>query len=272
MPSRKILFVLIISFGIVTSTYLFSKTSNKSFFLTQKTNKISANSYIKIDKNENSNWEKILTTIDSSKNTTTILTNDNIDTFEETTLTAQMSRDFLSQYLLSIKNGSLTTEQLSQIITNVLSVPQYTTTVGPKYVALNLNITLKSGSNIDLIYKNRLNSILKERSLQIKDDPMVILKEAVTTENESKMAKLDPIILTTKGLLTDLLNIEVPKKAVNVHLELVNAVSNLLSDLESLRVVFSDPIRSLTAISVYESHVLDFKKATENIRVYFIQN
>ncbi len=272
MPSRKILFVLIISFGIVTSVYLFSKTPGKSFFPEQNTNKVSANPYVRIDNDENSNWEKILTTVDSSKNTTTVLKNDSSDTFEETTLTAQISRDFLSQYLLAIKNGPVTTAQSAQIAANTLAIPQYTTITGPRYVALNLNLALKSGSSVDLTYKNTLNSILRERSLQVKEDPMVIFKEAIATENESTLAKLDPIILTNKGLLTDLLNIEVPQKAVKVHLELVNATSNILSDLEALRVAFSDPIRSLTTISAYESHVFDFKKATQDIKTYFVQN
>lgn len=272
MPSRKILFVLIISFGVVTSVYLFSRTPGQSFFPTPNTNKVSANPYIQIDEDENSNWEKILTTVDSSKNTITVLNNNDNDAFEETTLTAQMSRDFLSQYLLAIKNGPITAEQSAQIAANTLSVPQYTTITGPRYVALNLNLSSKSGSSVDLTYKNTLNSILRERSLQVKEDPMVIFKDAIATENESKLAKLDPIILTNKGLLTDLLNIEVPQKAVKVHLELVNATSNLLSDLEALRVAFSDPVRSLTTISAYESHIFDFNKATQNIKTYFAQN
>lgn len=270
MPSRKTLFVLIISFGIVTSVYLFSKTPGKSFLPTQ--NKISTNPYVKIDEDKNGNWEKILTTVDSSNNIATVLNNNSAESFEETTLTAQMSRDFLSQYLLAIKDGPITSDQSTQIAANTLSIPQYTTITGPRYVALNLNLSSKSGPNVDLIYKNTLNSILRERSLQVKEDPMVIFKDAIATENESKLAKLDPIILTNKGLLTDLLNIEVPEKAVKAHLELVNATSNVLSDLEALRVAFSDPIRSLTTISAYESHIFDFKKAIQNIKTYFVQN
>ena len=60
MPSNKILFILIICFGIVVSVYLFSRNSNNSKFLTQGIDGVSTNPYINIEENTNSDWKKIL--------------------------------------------------------------------------------------------------------------------------------------------------------------------------------------------------------------------
>jgi hypothetical protein len=272
MPSNKTLFVLIICFGIVTSVYLLARNSKSVPFLTQNTNSISTNPYINLSENINSDWQKILVNVDSSKSTTTILTMDNSSLLDETTLTAQMSRDFLSQYLLAIKKGSVTPEESAKIAEITLSTPGYTNLVGVKYVSTNLHVTTKSDSFSLQIYKNAVNQVLKDKSSQLKEDPASIFQDAINSASENKLKKLDPIILLNKGFLNDLLNIEVPQKAVGVHLALLNASSNILSDLEAMRVVFTDPVRSLSAIGQYNRHRLDLKIALENINKFFLQN
>jgi len=271
MPSNKTIVTLIICFGVVASVYLLTKNPTNIPFSLQNKNTISANPYINLDKNTNNDWKNILVNIDSSKNPTAILTNEDPDVFEETTLTAQISRDFLSQYLSSIKNGVVTKEESVQIAKNTLSMPGYTTT-GAKYIATNLNITTKSNINTLQTYENAVNLILKNSSSQIKENPLIIFRDALNSASDSKMAKLDPIILLNKSLLTDLLSVKVPEKAVVVHLSLLNTSSNILSDLEALRVVFTDPVRSLTAVSQYPGHELDLKTAIENLNIFFIQN
>ncbi len=106
----------------------------------------------------------------------------------------------------------------------------------------------------------------------MKGEPTSIFKDAINSASEIKLAKLDPIIFLNKSFLMDLLNMNVPEKAVKVHLALMNASSNLLSDLEGMRVVFVDPVRSLTAAGQYQKHLLDLKTSLDNLYVFFAQN
>src|SRR3989344_2665539 len=272
MPSNKILFMLIICFGIVVSVYLFSRNPDNSKFLTQGIDGVSTNPYINVDENTNNDWKKILINMDSSKNTTTILTNNDLDMFDDTTLTGQMSRDFLSQYLSAVKKGEVTGEESIKIAENTLSIPGYTKIGGAKYIASNLHVTTETDRNSMQVYEDKINLILQNRSSQIKENPLAIFQEAITRASETRLAKLDPIILQNRGLLSDLLLVEVPKNAVVVHLALLNAFSNILSDLEAIRVVFTDPVRSLTAVSQYQLDESSLKTALNNINSFFARN
>jgi len=272
MPSNKILFILIICFGIVVSVYLFSRNPDNSKFLTQGIDGVSTNPYINIDENTNNDWKKILISMDSSKNATTILTNNDPAVFDDTTLTGQMSRDFLSQYLSAVKGGEFTKEELTRIAENTLSIPGYTKVGGAKYIASNLHITTETDRDSMQAYEDKMNLILQNRSSQVKENPLAIFQDAITRASETRLAKLDPIILQNRGLLNDLLLVEVPKSAVVVHLALLNAFSNILSDLEAIRVVFTDPVRSLTAVSQYQLDESSLKTALNNINSFFARN
>ena len=262
---------MILCVGVVTSVFLFSR--NKSAGTnTENTANITPKSYRNIDENTNKDWKNILVNVDTSESATTILTNDDENSFNETTLTAQMSRDFLSQYLLAIKNGPLTTEDSDAIARNTLSIEGYTNISGAKYLATNLHITTKSDQVTLQKYEDTVNKMLKIRSLEVKEDPTTIFQDSINSASEVRLAKLDPIILSNKGFLTDLLSVEVPEKAVTVHLALLNASSNILSDLEGMRLVFVDPVRSLTAVGQYNNHISDLKTAVENIAGFFAQN
>src|SRR3989344_7483802 len=144
MPSNKILTVIIICFGVVTSIYLFQKTSDAPVknnpTITENIDAVPVNS---LDNNQGDDWKKILVSVDSKNQTTSVLTNPEV--FDGTTLTAQMSKDFFSQYLLAKQGGkALTTNDINQITNNVMSNPQYSKENGPVYIASNLHVTAKT--------------------------------------------------------------------------------------------------------------------------------
>ena len=271
MPNNKTLFTLIICFGIVTSIYLFTrKPENTSE--TQNATGVIPNSYINLDGNINGDWQKILINIDSSKSTTTILTNSDPAVFDETSLTAQMSRDFLSQYLVATKNGPISSEEAAKIAESTLLIPEYTKGVRVKYIPNNLHIINNTNTNTVEVYGTAINKNLREKSSQVKETPMKIFNDAITSANESKLVRLDPIIFLNKSLLTDLLTMYVPVSAVSVHLALVNVTSSLLSDLEAMRRVFTDPVSGMTGVSQYQKDTILLKTALENLDLYLAEH
>lgn len=265
MPSNKILFVLIICFGIIVSVYLVSRNTDSPSLLTK--NALSSNPYINIGSNTNNDWQKILTNINPGTGTTTVLTNDE-QSGDQTTLTAQVARDMFSRYLLiANKSGGVTTDDATQVANDVLSTPDYTSTAGVTYSSINLNVVDATAYNTKT-YAEEMKRIITNRSSQIKNNPLDILTRATKKESADELAKLDPIILEARGFIKDIMNISVPRDVQQLHLDLLNSSSNVLSDLEAMRVSFSDPVRGISGIGQYTNHLTDFQNAIIRINKY----
>lgn len=266
-PTKKIVPVLIVCIGVVVSVFLFSKTGN----LQTSINTGSATSTsVNIPKlYDSGDWQKILSSVDTG--TTTILTNQKTNTYEgEGTETDQMAKDFLAQYL-SLKQGgaTITDDQINAIVENILSSPEYTKATGVEYTANDLHITSQTDKETVRKYMSDGSNILTKNSNKGYGDVLAILEEAINSNDESVLAKLDPIITNYKNIISGSLNLSVPKDAVSVHLAMLNAVSNVLSNIEAMRVTFSDPVKSFAGMSQYKLHMVDFETAMNNLGTYF---
>lgn len=266
MPSRKIISILIVCLSIVLSIWFLSKNEN-GVISAIKTNSVvgvsdELRSYSKDD------WKKIL--ISMEQGTTTILTGQETSVYpDEGTQTDLLSRDFMAQYLLLKQGGAeITAEQAIQIAKNTLSSEEYTQTTGVKYKDSDLNINPKTSKEIVQIYMNSINLSLINRSPKNLENELVILDKAVKSNKETDLAKLDPIIIGYRGLISDFLQISVPSDAVKIHLDFLNAMSNVLSNIEAMRQTFSDPVRSLAGASQYKQHAFDLSLALQRLNEY----
>jgi hypothetical protein len=266
MPSRKIVSILIFCVGVVLSIWFLSKDNNPKTTILDTKPSVSVSdelrSYSKDD------WKNILTKIDQG--TTTILTEPSSSVYpDEGTQTDLMSRDFMAQYLLLKQGGTqITSEQALQIAQNTLSSAEYTKATGVKYTTDNLHINPKTSKEITENYITSINQSLINRSPKNLENELVILNKAITSGKESDLAKLDPIIIGYKGLIGDFLQITVPSDAVKLHLNFLNAMSNVLSNIEAMRQTFSDPVRSFSGVSQYKQHAFDLGLAMEKLKEY----
>ena len=55
---------------------------------------------------------------------------------------------------------------------------------------------------------------------------------------------------------------------MEIHLGLLNAVSNLLSNIEAIREAFSDPVKSFAGASQYTQHEKDTETAMQKLNIY----
>lgn len=270
MPRKKTLVVIIICFALVLSIWLISKKPENLSLSGKNENTVVAGNYIEINEKTNDDWKKLLTTVDD-KTSIIDLTKSESNISEDTTLTAQMSRDFMSQYLLLKRGGGeLTAEQMSQIGKNVLSLPEYNINSAVVYVNSNLNIINANDTPTLKKYRDTVNSILKKRSMQVAEGPISIVSTAVTSKDSKVLERLDSVIAAAKGTLNDLLSISVPSSAVKVHLGLINAISAVLSSLESMRLAFTDPVKASVGISHYSQSMINFQNALSAINSFFV--
>lgn len=273
MPSNKVFATTILCAAVVLSVWLISKKATLySGVLTTETPSISTTSYKNDAENTNDEWKKILNDI-NTKDEKVINLIKNPESFDNTTLTAQISKDFLAQYLQLKQGGKTLTEaEKTQIVSNLLSSKTYQDVVAPVYIALNLHITSRNDSTTEKKYEDSVNLALKTRSSQVTGDPILLLNQIVGPNSASALNKIDNTITAGRGLIEDLLKIEVPSRAVSVHLEFLNSVSRLVSDVEAMREISNDPVRSLAGIKQYGPDILTFQNSFKKLNTHFAQN
>lgn len=260
---------MILCLAIVISSWLLLRQAPESSAIASKSSVSSVKTNSNTAAATNGDWKKLLTTVSSANDTYLNLTQGNTETPDDTTLTAQMSRDFMSQYLLMKQGGrTLTQDDINTIVNNVLASPQYTKTTGAVYIASNLNVVDRSDTDTYKKYRNAFNLSLKNRSAQVSGDPITIMQTAVLNEDPSEMAKLDPIIAVNKAIIGDFLTMEVPKDAVTFHLAILNSFSNILANLQAMRISMDDPIRGLVESSSFNKNMQSFVTNLGNMNAF----
>ena len=236
-----------------------------------KASDLSSTSYQNNVDTTNSDWKGLLSSTDlQNTDKVTNVSAGNSGTFDETTLTAQMARDLFSRYLLiANKSGGPTTDDADQIATQVLTSPSYTQSSGAVYVASNIKIISQTDQTTVRTYYQNLSQKMSARAPSTPGNPITILNKALQTESDSDLSKIEPFIVAYKGVVSDLTTISVPADATAVHLALLNAYSNLLSDTQAMRQALVDPVKAIAAINQYEKHYTDMQNALLNINNYF---
>jgi hypothetical protein len=271
MPSNKTLTIFILCLGVVISVW----------FVTNKQKRLSQNTVSKKDgvvaqdpiaiKNTDYDWKKILT--DSNKaNSKVIDLTKTVNLSEgDNTLTDQMSRDILSQYLIVAKNGDgLTPDMASQIVNNTLSLPDYKPSF-VTYIKENLKIVKKDDPVTFETYSQKINQALMPVYYEVKVDPIAILMTSLQSDNETELKKLDPLIVINKKAIKTLVEMEVPESAAGIHLYLLNTSSKILSNLEAIRVAVSDPVKIFTVIGDYSQNMSEFGKTVTSLNALLKQ-
>lgn len=269
MPSKKIISILIICIAIISSVWIISKRYPGAVSATTTNIGVTTYNY-RSDVGSGDNWKNLLANINSNPVTYTDIV-DKGDTFDETTVTGQIAMDFMSKYILLKQDGEVTKEEMSQIIASTLASDAYTEGKKVQYVEGNLNIIKKDDRATLQAYMNEVNTSIKTGLQQIKVDPQVVLFTAMRDENEEELAKLDPMIRANREIIAKFLEMQVPYKATSLHLALLNAFGNTLSNLEAIRGMFNDPIRGYIGFNYYNKSVLDFVSSLNNLNAYLKQ-
>jgi hypothetical protein len=271
MPSNKVIAIFIICAAGIGSFLLLRRqpvTTASPLAASTVDATVQPYSYRNISTSTDYSWKSILTKVDSKNQTFTDLTKGNSKVSEETGLTAQLSQEFLAQYLAAKKGGQpLTQASIDSITKNVLSDPKYSKVQGPTYIGLNLHTVATSDASLNK-YKAAINLILKNRSLQIKEDPALLFDKAMKTDNSDILARIDPILSVGKKAIADLLSMEVPTDATRTHLGLLNASSNIVADLEAMRQINTDPVKSYIGLSQYSRDMVTFQNSLYDLNVY----
>jgi hypothetical protein len=277
MPSNKIVSALIICLSLVASVWLFNRSANikpiKIEAQNTNTESVTVDAYQKIADGADDSWKKILVNVQpKDEKVAGVVKNEGIVTKAETSITSQIAKNLLSQAFVASKSEKgLTQENVNKISEQILSSQSYIKTQGAKYLPSNLHVIQNNDKESLKKYYIELNNSLKNRLTQIKvnDDPMAILEKALNSDDASQLTKMDAYITANQAFINDLLNINVPSDAAKLHLELLNASSDILSNMQSMRNTFVDPVTGMAGMSQYNLHMDNFVQVLKKIIKYF---
>lgn len=270
---KKVYAVLIICLALIASSFILSrkpqiKTSSESIDATNTINlDVTADA-----KTSNPDWSNMLTkTVKNISSTSTGDIKYGPDDFNPNLVTARMARDVFYEYLQAANNGSISQDQIDEIVNKTLSNPDYSIAPGVTYTKTNIKITSDNTTDAYKKYSQQFNLILSKRMQEVKtlNDPMAIMIKLSQSDDPKKLLDLDKIISATKGLIEDLVKLPVPSSIQQLHLGMINASSALLTDIQAMRNINADPVSSLIAIKSYGQHYSDFIGALGNINNFF---
>lgn len=212
-------------------------------------------------------WQKRLAeNIAHSTSTVQILTSGNTSVApDDNSLTAQLSRQFFALYLADQKNGVVIDDAESQRIATQALANVSLSSTAKQYGIKDIKISANSMEAAKTAYATALADALNKTSTKKATSELSIINTAINSENETDVAKIDPIITGYKNLIAATLKIQVPQTIVGQHVVFINAMSAVLSDLQYMRLLLQDPISGYIGFSNYQKDAVTLGIAFEKL-------
>lgn len=184
----------------------------------------------------------------------------------EKTETAKISRDLFAYYMEAKRSGvPLDADVQKQIIDQAFSnkiIGQEPKQYSSADVRVVQSTDLKK-------YGNDLGLALTVGQTSNTTSEIEILNTALNTNKPEEIKKLDPIIVGYSAILTAMSVVSVPNEMLDYHLELLNSVSKVLTDIKSFRMIFEDPIVGLSGVGSYSKDLEAMRNALKQIEAVF---
>lgn len=185
------------------------------------------------------------------------------------TQTAQLSRELFANYIAAKQSGeTLDADTQAKIIEQTFGNKSL---VAPAKVYSTSDIKISASGDLKT-YGNTLGAAFHAGNKQSTEDEIEILQKALASGSGTEIAKLDPIIFDYTAILQKIIATPVPQTYANTHLELVNNLSKVLTDVKGFRGMFDDPIVGLMTVGNYYKDIELMRTSVENIKNIFSQN
>ncbi len=190
------------------------------------------------------------------------------DSYENLTATDKVSRQLFAEYFQAKQSGAeVSSETQSRIIESAISDPNLIKKAR-FYTEGELKIINESGESSLRKYGNNVGAILKKYPGS-KESELVTLNRAIQKDDENELAKLDISASAYQNTIKDMLLLSVPKKAVSVHLSVINGLSAVEKINRDMRNVFKDPITALSSTQEYIKTVTNLAESLKNVGLFF---
>ncbi|MFA6458860.1 MAG: hypothetical protein WCV79_00460 [Candidatus Paceibacterota bacterium] len=244
-----IIFVICATAVVIFGMYVYGKRSQNSNPNTAQIIKVQGNKESTSEKIADTNWQKQFFSGDAKD---TIKLNQSakvaVKENKQPTLTDQIGQDFFSQFWQIHQSGLEGDEKVMNSFSERFASQVAAAAVPELYSSSDIQISNETSESATVTYVKKILEILKKLPAS---DAAIIANNALKEGGSASLSQIDPIITSYRSTLKSLRTIPVPLTFSSPHLNLVNAVSAMLFNAESLRKVDVDPVKGLAAVSIY---------------------
>ena len=262
LPSKKILSLFVLAVGIVAAIIIAFGKETTGSAIDRVGNLVAGE---KINVPENPDWQLELGTI--SENIAPI---ELADTTTTSTMTDDVSRTLMSNYLALKQGGTLTNTSAQNLVESTLSyVGQLDINSIPNQ---DLLVIPDSGTQSMRDYGEILGLVLKANKPRTPRNEITIIEEAIAQKDPEKLKELEDIATTYKHIAEELAVMPVPQKFTKAHLDMIDGANGMSKGLREIAQVLGDPFRGLAGIQIYQQSGIAFMQAKQATAAYLAQN
>lgn len=284
-PSSKNFILLVVAVVIIVSAFLISEYENRVAASQesaseqnsqgQATNILATTTMYNTPIVSEGNWQKALSDAFGTSSAWRDSTTNSTSATAEATLTPtdMFSEDLFSKYASYQQAGADLTDPdtQQQLIGQVMADGTYIPS--PKtYDISDIKISSDSSTDAVITYSTNLQTIFEKDLGPRHQDELTIVQTSLDNDDPSILKQLDPTIASYTLLLKDLLAMRVPTNMADMHINLVNPLSELLFADQGFTQTYTDGLTSIQGLSEYKNGAQDFSDALTAIIQYFNAN
>ncbi len=218
----------------------------------------------------NGNWQKSLSSAFGSTSSWTKKTA-NSSSLSQDSLTATdvFSRDLFSKYAeyqqagVNFNDPQIQQQIIGQVLSDGTYIPR------PKiYSKSDIRISPMNDKGSIMAYGNRMGNLIKANT-SIQTPELDIVNQSLANKDPLVLKQLEPIVANEQKILQGFLATPVPSTLVDIHLNLINAMSELTFADQNLEKIYSDGLVSIAGLGEYQKGYTDFGSAFLGISEYF---
>lgn len=261
LPSKKVLSIFILTVALVAAIIIAFGRDKSSEAINFASDLVAGE---KVSIPENPAWQNELGEV--TQNVEPV----KIEDITPETNTDTISKTLVSNYLVLKQNGTLDQTSAQNLVDQTASLVDQLE--GNVVLDIKLNVIPDNGSQTIIDYGENLGNVLKSNKPREVKNEMEIISVAVSSRDPSKIKELGPIITIYEKIANDLVKMPVPKTFVTAHLDMINGVKGIVIALKEIEGVFSDPVKSLSAMQLYQGSITTFTQPLQATRAFIYKN
>lgn len=141
--------------------------------------------------------------------------------------------------------------------------------IRPLYTINDLTV-IKNATDAEILsYGKNLGIVLQKYSKYNLGQEITVISTSLETSDQTLQAKLVPYINAYTNIAKDTVEIAVPEKIAQLHLDLINNYRGTADSLKIVGQIFSDPLLSMNGLNQYLSYSNKLVETAKTLEIYF---
>lgn len=186
---------------------------------------------------------------------------------QELTPTGELGIELFQKYMI-LKNSGATMDEttITELVNGILQ--EKGTITEDQYTSSDIHVGNSDNENAYFSYGNSLGQMIIDSPPQTENE-LLILQRFADSGDKSELPKLDPFIASFKATLQSELSMDVPRSALSLHVEFVNATAEVLGSLQAMRKAAQDEFELLILLNGHLSSATRLRDSILSLQEYF---